>query len=112
MEFIEMKNATLSKGLVVLVNGIPFKLAGDVNTEQPLELLIDALKTDPLNDIKEITNAVLDAQQELLKINGSMVKQVVQGYERTEVLRTAENITKLDSAKEKLDKLWHCFKNR
>ena len=39
-----MKNATLSKGLVVLVNGIPFKLAGDVNTEQPLELLIDALK--------------------------------------------------------------------
>ena len=39
-----------------------------------------------------------------------MVKQVVQGYERTEVLRTAETITKLDSAKEKLDKLWHCFK--
>lgn len=48
--------------------GSLFKLAGDVNTEQPLELLIDALKTDPLNDIKEITNAVLDAQQELLKL--------------------------------------------
>lgn len=104
-----MSKATLSKGTVVLVNGIPFNLACDVETEQPLALLIDALKADPLNDVKTITNAVLDAQQELLKINGSMVKQVIQGYERTEVLRTIETITKLDAAKEKLGKLWVCF---
>ena len=106
-----MTNATLSKGTVVLVNGVPFKLAADIETEQPLALLIDALKADPLNDVKTITNAVLDAQQELLKINGSMVKQVIQGYERTEVLRTVETIAKLDVAKEKLGKLWVCFQS-
>ena len=107
-----MNKATLSKGTVVLVNGVAFKLAGDIETEQPLELLIDALKADPLNDVKTITNAVLDAQQELLKMNGSMVKQVIQGYERTETLRTVETIAKLDDAKEKLGKLWHCFQSR
>ena len=96
---------------MVLVNGVPFKLAADIETEQPLALLIDALKADPLNDVKTITNAVLDAQQELLKINGSMVKQVIQGYERTEVLRTVETIAKLDVAKEKLGKLWVCFQS-
>lgn len=105
-------NATLSKGTVVLVNGVPFKLAGDIETEQPLELLISALKVDPLDDVKAITNAVLDAQQELLKMNGSMVKQVVQGYERTETLRTVETIAKLNDAKEKLGGLWCCFQNR
>ena len=107
-----MKNAALSKGTVVLVNGVPFKLAGDVETEQSLEVLIDALKADPLNEVKAITNAVLDAQQELLKVNGSMVKQVIQGYERTEMLRTVETIAKLDTAKEKLGGLWYCFQNR
>ncbi|MFW2079719.1 hypothetical protein ACNPQK_01865 [Acinetobacter guillouiae] len=105
-------NATLSKGTVVLVNGVPFKLAGNVETEQPLESLIDALKANPLSEVKAITNAVLDAQQELLKVNGSMVKKVIQGYERTEVLRTVETITKLEDAKNKLDGLWYCFQNR
>lgn len=112
MEFIRMNKATLRKGTVVLVNGMTFKLAGDVETEQSLEFLIAALKTDPLTDVKAITNAVLDAQQELLKMNGSMVKQVIQGYERTETLRTVETIAKLDDAKEKLGKLWHCFQSR
>ena len=36
MEFIKMTNATLSKGTVVLVKGVPFKLAADIETEQPL----------------------------------------------------------------------------
>ena len=112
MEFVMSVNATLSRGAVVLVNGVPFKLAGDIETEQPLELLISALKIDPLNDLKAITNAVLDAQQELLKMNGSIVKQVIQGYERTETLRTVETIAKLEDAKEKLGKLWCCFQNR
>lgn len=107
-----MKNATLSKGTVVLVNGVPFKLAGDVETEQSLEVLITALKSDPLSEVKAITNAILDAQQELLKVNGSMVKQVIQGYERTELLRTVETIAKLDNAKEKLGWLWDCFQSR
>lgn len=107
-----MSKAILDKGTVVLVNGIPFTLAEDVTTEQPLELLIDTLKADPLNDVKTIINAVLDAQQELLKINGSRVKQVIQGYERTEALRTVETIAKLNTAKEKLDKLWDCFQAR
>ena len=107
-----MKNATLSKGTVVLVNGVPFKLAGDVETEQSLEVLITALKSDPLSEVRSITNAVLDAQQELLKVNGSMVKEVVQGYERTQMLRTVETIAKLDNAKEKLGWLWDCFQSR
>ncbi|WP_228140130.1 hypothetical protein ACNFX6_06505 [Acinetobacter johnsonii] len=111
-EFIRVKNATLSKGTVVLVNGMPFKLAGDVETEQSLEVLIDALKSDPLSEVRAITNAVLDAQQELLKVNGSMVKEVVQGYERTQMLRTVETIAKLDNAKEKLGWLWDCFQSR
>ena len=111
-EFIRMKNATLSKGTVVLVNGVPFKLAGDVETEQSLEVLITALKSDPLSEVRAITNAVLDAQQELLKVNGSMVKEVVQGYERTQMLRTVETIAKLDNAKEKLGWLWDCFQSR
>ncbi len=105
------ENATLSKGTMVLVNGVPFKLAGDVETEQPLENLIGALKANPLSEVKAITNAVLDAQQELLKVNGSMVKQVIQGYERTEVLRTVETIAKLEDAKDKLGGLWYCFQN-
>ena len=112
LEFIRMKNATLSKGTVVLVNGVPFKLAGDVETEQSLEVLITALKSDPLSEVRAITNAVLDAQQELLKVNGSMVKEVVQGYERTQMLRTVETIAKLDNAKEKLGWLWDCFQSR
>ena len=111
-EFIRVKNATLSKGTVVLVNGMSFKLAGDVETEQSLEVLIDALKANPLSEVKAITNAILDAQQELLKVNGSMVKQVIQGYERTELLRTVETIAKLDNAKEKLGWLWGCFQSR
>ena len=111
-EFIRVKNATLSKGTVVLVNGMSFKLAGDVETEQSLEVLIDALKANPLSEVKAITNAILDAQQELLKVNGSMVKQVIQGYERTELLRTVETIAKLDNAKEKLGWLWDCFQSR
>ena len=111
MEFIRMSKATLNKGTVVLINGIPFNLACDVETEQPPALLMDALNADPLSDVKAITNAVLDAQKELLKINGAMVKQVIQGYERTEVLRTVETIAKLDAAKEKLGKLWVCFQS-
>ena len=107
-----MKNATLNKGTIVLVNGVPFKLANEVETEQPLDFLINALKNDPLSNIQEITNAVLDAQRELLKVNGSMVKQVIQGYERTEKLITVETIAKLDCAKEKLGWLWDCFKNQ
>ena len=107
-----MKNATLSKGTVFLVNGVSFKLAGDVETEQSLEVLITALKSDPLSEVRAITNAVLDAQQELLKVNGSMVKEVVQGYERTQMLRTVETIAKLDNAKEKLGWLWDCFQSR
>ena len=106
------RKAILNKGTVVLVNGVPFTLANSVETTAHFELLQYAIKVDPLDDVKLIKNAVLDAQQELLKLNGSMVKQVIQGYERTEKLRTVETIAKLDFAKDKLSKLWDCFKNK
>lgn len=109
---VVMSNAVLSKGTVVLVNGVPFTLASDVETKQPVEILEQALSNQPLDDVKLAIHAVLDAQQELLKINGSMVKQVIQGHERTEKLRTVETIAKLDAAKEGLSKLWVCLASR
>ena len=69
-EFMRMKNATLSKGTVVLVNGVPFKLAGDVETEQSLEVLITVLniksKAYLENYMKNLKN--LDSDQPFLRL--------------------------------------------